>query len=71
MPEKILQKKSYLSVRVKPQKLFRPISTPNTARWSPKKLKMIPKNKNNQKVGKLKIFKMKVIIFYDSLNSNF
>ena len=44
-----------------PQNLLRPISTPNTARWSSKKLKMTPKNKNNQKVRKLKIFKMKVI----------
>ena len=60
--KKILQMKSYLSITVKPQKLFRPHLNSKHRPIEPKKAQNDPpKNKNNQKVRKLKIFKLKVI----------
>ena len=56
--KKILQRKRTLSIRVKPQKLIRPHLNSKHSPIEPQKAQNDPQNKNNQKVRKLKIFKV-------------
>ena len=56
--QKILQKESYLSIKAKPQQLFRPHLNPKHSPIDPKKYENDKKNQNSENKKK---WKMKVI----------